>query len=319
MNTDKESLIVLFSDYLLLENSMSALSIKAYVSDVNLFCNFLQTEFIDHNALPDLVSFKQDHILEYLKYKQHIETSSQARFLCSMRAYTRFLLKENIIETDPCIYIENPKLSRYIPTVMSEQCVEGFLMAPDLSTFVGARDKAMLETLYAAGLRISELVSLEFDNINLTDGFLIVRGKGDKERLVPLSESAVYYIENYVATFRKEKDPKRKIKGIFLSSKGAAPVSRIAFWYRIKHYASMLGVKENVSPHTFRHAFATHLLNHDADLRSVQMLLGHSSITTTQIYTHVATKRMHQVYQSAHPRANAGYKRHFKNTSDPEK
>ena len=318
MVTDKKTLLVLFSDFLLLENGMSSLSIKSYTSDINLFCDFLTTEFINHGVMDNLVSFNHEHIKEYLKEHSKAEASTQARFLCSMRAYTRFLIKENLITEDPCIHVENPRLVRYVPTVLSEQCVESFLNAPDLSTYVGARDRAMLETLYATGLRISELISLEFDNINFTDGFMIVRGKGDKERLIPLGENAIYYIEYYVANFRRERDPKRRIGKIFLSAKGTGAISRVGFWYRIKYYSDLLGIMENVSPHTFRHAFATHLLNHNADLRSVQMLLGHSSVTTTQIYTHVATRRMHQVYESAHPRAGASYRRQNQDHTEKE-
>ena len=186
---------------------------------------------------------------------------------------------------------------------MSEGCVAAFLDAPDLNTHTGLRDKAMLETVYATGLRISELISLKFDNVFFQDGFVMIRGKGDKERIVPLCDDAIYWIELYINTKRKEKDPQRKCPFIFLSGKGIAPMSRIAFWYRIKVYGKQLGLTDSFSPHSFRHAFATHLLNHDADLRSVQMLLGHSSLTTTQIYTHVATERMHQVYNKAHPRS----------------
>ena len=186
---------------------------------------------------------------------------------------------------------------------MSEACVDAFLNAPDLSKHAGLRDKAMLETVYATGLRVSELVGLKFANLHLADGFVAVRGKGDKERLVPLGENACYWIETYVSGLRAQKDPTLSCPFVFLSGKGVQGMTRIAFWYRIKSYAKELGISEEISPHTFRHAFATHLLNHDADLRTVQMLLGHSSLTTTQIYTHVATRRMHEVYERTHPRA----------------
>lgn len=298
MDTRASELMVNFRDYLLLENGLSALSIKAYCADVERFFNFLEKNFSVKDE-----HFTQEHIEAFLKENIDHEASSNARFLCSLRAFTGFLKKESLIESDPCVRIENPKLIRNIPHVMSEGCVASFLNAPDLSTHTGLRDKAMLETVYATGLRISELISLKFDNVNFTDGFVIVRGKGDKERLVPLCEDAIYWIEMYVRTKRNEKDPNRKCPYIFLSGKGVAPVSRVAFWYRIKVYGKQLGLNDSFSPHSFRHAFATHLLNHDADLRSVQMLLGHSSLTTTQIYTHVATERMHQVYNKSHPRA----------------
>jgi integrase/recombinase XerD len=298
MDKRASELIVNFHDYLLLENGLSVLSIKAYCADVERFLNFIDKTFSVKDE-----HFTQSHIEAFLKENIDHEASSNARFLCSLRAFTNFLKKEKLIDNDPCVRIENPKLIRNIPHVMSEGCVAAFLDAPDLNTHTGLRDKAMLETVYATGLRISELISLKFDNVFFQDGFVMVRGKGDKERIVPLCDDAIYWIELYINTKRKEKDPQRKCPFIFLSGKGIASMSRIAFWYRIKVYGKQLGLTDSFSPHSFRHAFATHLLNHDADLRSVQMLLGHSSLTTTQIYTHVATERMHQVYNKAHPRS----------------
>ena len=292
----KEKLLLGFEDYLLLENGLSELSIRAYTSDISLFLDFVEREFHE-------IEVGVCQIEAYLKECTEHAPSSLARFLCSLRSFCHFLKKEKLIETDPCFPIENPKLIRHVPEVMSEQCVNAFLNAPDLLSHAGARDKAMLETIYATGLRVSELIALKFDNINFTDGFILIRGKGDKERLVPLCQEAIYWIEYYLSGFRKEKDPKRKCPYVFLSGKGVNAMTRIAFWYRIKKYCEALGITQDISPHTFRHAFATHLLNHDADLRSVQMLLGHSSLTTTQIYTHVATRRMHQVYDKSHPRS----------------
>ena len=298
MSTRASELMVNFRDYLLLENGLSTLSIKAYCADVERFLNFTDKTFSVSDE-----HFTQEHIEAFLKENIDHEASSNARFLCSLRAFTGFLKKEKLIENDPCVHIENPKIVRNIPHFMSEGCVAAFLDAPDLSTHTGLRDKAMLETVYATGLRISELISLKFDNIFFADGFVMVRGKGDKERVVPLCSDAIYWIELYISSKRKEKDPQRKCSYIFLSGKGIGPMTRIAFWYRIKTYGKQLGLTDSFSPHSFRHAFATHLLNHDADLRSVQVLLGHSSLTTTQIYTHVATERMHQVYDKAHPRS----------------
>ncbi len=294
---ESERILVGFSDYLLLEKGMSDSTIKSYLSDVRLFFTYLNQT--NSRILP----FTAGDIENFLKIKENWEPSSVARFLVSLRCACVYLKTDHQIEVDPCAHIENPKLIRHIPTVLSEASVEAFLNAPDPGSHTGLRDKAMLETLYATGLRVSELVSLKFDNVNFSDGFIIVRGKGDKERLVPLAESALYWIDTYVSTLRKTKDPKGSCPYIFLSGKGLAPMTRNAFWYRIKSYCSELGITSNVSPHTFRHAFATHLLNHDADLRSVQMLLGHSSLLTTQIYTHVATARLHQVYDKAHPRS----------------
>lgn len=286
-----------FCDFLLLENGLSHLTISAYRSDISLFCLYLKGKGVS------LLKFDENDIRDYLIDGHLDASSSAARFLCSLRAFTRYLIGEKVIDEDPCVKVANPRIIRDLPAVMSEDCVEAFLNAPDLSKHAGLRDKAMLETVYATGLRVSELVGLKFDNLHLTDGFVSIRGKGDKERLVPLGENASYWIETYVSSLRLKKDPTLSCPFVFLSGKGVQGMTRIAFWYRVKGYARELGITEDISPHTFRHAFATHLLNHDADLRTVQMLLGHSSLTTTQIYTHVATKRMHEVYERAHPRA----------------
>lgn len=297
---DEKLVMVRFGDYLLLERGLSEATLACYTSDVRLFLRHAATRGHDFG------DFTEDDVTEYLIVGGDNTSGSAARFLCSMRSFCGFLRAEKLREDDPCAHIENPKIVRQLPAVMSEECVEAFLNAPDLSSHTGLRDKAMLETVYAAGLRVSELVSLRFDNLNLTDGFVMIRGKGDKERLVPLGETARYWIDTYINTLRREKDPDRRCQEIFLSGKssdGAKGITRIAFWYRVKAYAKELGILQDITPHTFRHAFATHLLNHDADLRTVQMLLGHSSLTTTQIYTHVATRRMHEIYDRTHPHA----------------
>ena len=293
----QESVLLGFNDWLLLEKGLSELTIAAYCSDVSLFLDYVKKKNLSYQT------FGPDELRGYLIAGNDNKSTSAARFLCSMRSFCSFLKKENLIEADPSSEIENPKLERHLPSVMSEQCVEAFLECPDITTHTGLRDKAMLETVYATGLRVSELCKLRFDNINLTDGFLLIRGKGSKERMVPLGENACYWIETYVSTLRREKDPDGACPFVFLSGKGVNGLTRIAFWYRIKNYSKALGIIDDISPHTFRHAFATHLLNHDADLRTVQLMLGHSSLTTTQIYTHVATRRMHEVYNKAHPRA----------------
>ncbi len=286
-----------FNDYLRLELELSERTVSSYDSDLSLFFAFL----LKRGVSPD--AFTEADIEAYLIMGGAKEASSAARFICSLRSYCRYLTDTHKLEADPCAKIRSPRVARKLPQVMSENCVEAFLEAPDTATATGLRDKAMLETVYATGLRVSELCSLRFDSLHLNDGFLSVRGKGGKDRLVPLGENAVYWIENYAATARAQKDPKRQCPYVFLSGKGTGPLTRIAFWYRIKHYAQELGITQDVSPHSFRHAFATHLLNHDADLRVVQMMLGHSSLTTTQIYTHVATRRMHDIYNKTHPRA----------------
>ncbi|MGN0893674.1 MAG: site-specific tyrosine recombinase XerD [Succinivibrio sp.] len=289
--------LVLFRDYLLLELGLSQRTIDGYSTDMEKFFEYLDSANLKDDA------FNAGDIRKYLEIHGDFKSSTVARFMTSLKTYCEFLKKNGLIENDPTVFIERPKTSRHIPNVMSEDCVDAMLAAPDITDYTGLRDKAMLELLYATGLRISELISLKFDNINFVDSFILVRGKGDKDRIVPMGENASYWVGQYIQNGRPLKDPKRKSPFVFLSGKGLAPVTRNAFWYRIKVYCRKLNLSEDISPHTFRHAFATHLLNHDADLRTVQMLLGHSSLTTTQIYTHVATQRMHQVYDKAHPRS----------------
>lgn len=294
--TEDERLLLSFQDFLLLERELASLSIKAYLSDIKLFFNFLKAQNLS------LTKFSNEHIQAYLKEKVELDSRSVARFLCSLRTYCQFLIKQGIRQDDPAALIDNPRLAKTLPHTLSEEAVSLILEAPDLTTHVGLRDKAMLETLYATGLRVSELVNLKFENINLVDGFVLIRGKGDKERIVPLGESTIYWLSTYISSDeRKLKDPKVSCPYVFLSAKGLGAMTRIGFWYRIKVYVKQVGLSSDPSPHTFRHAFATHLLNHDADLRSVQMLLGHSSLTTTQIYTHVALARMQEIYAKAHP------------------
>lgn len=298
---DTAMVLIRYRDHLMLEKGLSQATVLAYSTDVRLFLTFI-LEKSGHS----FADFTQEDVEQYLIEGGDIESGSAARFLVSLRSFCEFLKIEKLREDDPCARVENPKITRQLPTVMSEECVEAFLNAPDITTHTGLRDKAMLETVYGAGLRVSELVSLRFDNLNLTDGFLIIRGKGDKERMVPLDENACYWIDTYVNSLRLDRDPKRSCPYVFLSAKysqGPRSMTRIAFWYRVKVYAKELGISSDITPHTFRHAFATHLLNHDADLRTVQMLLGHSNLTTTQIYTHVATKRLHEIYERTHPRA----------------
>ncbi len=298
---DAAMILIRYRDHLMLEKGLSQATVLAYTTDVRLFLAFI-LEKSGHAA----IDFTQQDVEQYLVEGGDIESGSAARFLVSLRSFCSFLKIEKLREDNPCARVENPKIARHLPTVMSEECVEAFLNAPDITTHTGLRDKAMFETVYGAGLRVSELVSLRFDNLNLTDGFLIIRGKGDKERMVPLDENACYWIDTYVNSLRADRDPKRSCPYVFLSAKysdGPRCMTRIAFWYRVKNYAKELGITSDITPHTFRHAFATHLLNHDADLRTVQMLLGHSNLTTTQIYTHVATKRLHEIYERAHPRA----------------
>lgn len=303
MKTDFKEIICNYEDYLLLEYSLSSNSIKSYISDINRFLTFLKD-----NLSVDLSSLSTENIRSYLEFIHEYKASSIARSLTSVRNFCRFLVKEKILSYDPSCTVDSPKQTKLIPHVISESTVDFLLKAPDCSTFQGQRDKAMLELVYATGLRVSELVTLKFDNVNFQDGFIKIVGKGGKERLIPVCKRALDYLRQYVEGFRTQKDPKSSYPYIFISVKIGSngkvrPLTRIGFWQRIKKYCLDIGIdSSSISPHTFRHAFATHLLNHDADLRSVQMMLGHSSLTTTQIYTYVATYRMHQIFNRAHPR-----------------
>ena len=229
---------------------------------------------------------------------------TQARILSSLRQFFLWQVSTDKREDNPCEDIKTPKLGRDIPKDLSEADVEALLSAPDTSTALGLRDKAMLEVLYACGLRVSELINLSMEQVNLNAGWLQITGKGNKTRLVPLGEYSRDALENYLTYGRGDLIAHLKAgncQAVFLTAQGGF-MTRQNFWYAIKKYAKIAGIDEALSPHTLRHAFATHLLNHGADLRSVQMLLGHSDLSTTQIYTHVATARLQALHEEHHPR-----------------
>ena len=225
---------------------------------------------------------------------------STSRFLSACRQFYRYCVRERLLDADPTRLVESPKIGRALPKTLTELDVEKLLGAPTDDP-LGNRDKAMLELLYACGLRISELIAVETSDINLQLGVIRVIGKGNKERMVPIGQAAVDAISEYLRTSRQELIGFAANDMLFLSRRGKK-MTRQAFWYRIKHYAKISGIKKPVSPHVIRHAFATHLLNHGADLRSLQMMLGHSDLSTTQIYTHVAQERLKHIHKSHHPR-----------------
>lgn len=229
---------------------------------------------------------------------------SQARLLSSLKQFFAWLIDSGYREDDPCSQIKAPKLGRTLPKDLSEDDVERLLSAPDVSSAIGLRDKAMLEVLYASGLRVSELVNLSLDQVNLNAGWLQIVGKGNKMRLVPLGELASEALSNYLTFGRGHLIAHLKAgncQAVFLTTQGGY-MTRQNFWYLIKKHAKTAGIDKDLSPHTLRHAFATHLINHGADLRSVQLLLGHSDLSTTQIYTHVATARLQKLHAENHPR-----------------
>jgi integrase/recombinase XerD len=259
--------------------------------------------WLAERSLGSLLTSRDSDLLQYLGWRleQGRSPRSTARFLSCIRGYFRFQLREGRIDSDPSLEVESPKLGRPLPKSLSEREVEALLAAPSLGDPVEFRDRTMLELLYACGLRVSELVGLRLAQLGLNQGVVRIIGKGGKERLVPMGEEALAWLQRYLRGTRAELLGARHSDTVFPSRLGRT-MTRQAFWYRIKLYASRAGITVSLSPHTLRHAFATHLVNHGADLRVVQLLLGHSDLSTTQIYTHIARERMKELHASHHPR-----------------
>ncbi len=305
--SSEQQIIERFIDHLWMENGLSENTLSAYRNDLAGFALWLNEK---HHLLAEVdTSMVQDFLA--FNYQIHQKRRSVARLLSSLRRFYLFLYRENQINEDPTRLLESPKGERSLPLSLNEQQIEDLLAAPDTSDDLGLRDRAMLEILYATGLRVSELINLQTSQVSLQQGVIRVIGKGDKERLVPVGEIALDWLMQYYQRSRpallSKTTASNKNAGlcseIFVTKRGGA-MTRQAFWYMVKRYALVAGiVSEQLSPHTLRHAFATHLLNHGADLRVVQMLLGHSDISTTQIYTHVADQRLREMYQKHHPRA----------------
>ncbi|WP_249038121.1 site-specific tyrosine recombinase XerD [Shewanella algidipiscicola] len=272
-------------------------TLQAYRSDLCHFDRFVQSQ---HAALIEV-----DAVLvrEYLsqRFDTGFAKSSSARLISSLRRFYQYLVAKKRIAIDPMAMIKPPKLARTLPDSLSEADVDRLLSEPNVDEPIECRDRAMLELLYASGLRVSELVGLTMDQLSLRQGVVRIVGKGSKERLVPLGEMAVTEIEQYLASARFELLKGNSSDVVFPSKRGTM-MTRQTFWHRIKLYALRAGIAVHLSPHTLRHAFATHLLNHGADLRVVQLLLGHSDLSTTQIYTHVAKARLAKLHQAHHPR-----------------
>lgn len=286
-----------FIDGLWLERGLSENTLAAYRRDVAQYHEWLVTDG------GDLLAADAAQLQLFLGKRLSAGTSprSTARFLSSLRSFYRWALRENLITEDPSLRIESPKQGKPLPKSLSESDVEKLLEMPDLDRVVEFRDRTMLELLYACGLRVSELVGLTMSQVSLNQGVIRVMGKGSKERLVPMGEEALLWLQRYTRGPRVDLLRGRPSDVLFPSNRGTA-MTRQTFWYRIKIYGERAGIQSHLSPHTLRHAFATHLLNHGADLRVVQMLLGHSDLSTTQIYTHVARQRMQELHASHHPR-----------------
>ena len=288
-------IIEAYIDAVWMERGLAENTLAAYRTDLRRFAAWLGARG------GDLVGASRGDVLEYLAGLAASPPRSIARRLSSLRRFYQYLMRHGRIGADPCARIDTPRLGRALPDALSESEVEALLEAPDLGTREGLRDRTMLELLYATGLRVSELVNLRVGQINFEQGVVRVVGKGGKERLVPLGESALDWLQRYLREGRPRLAASRSADALFPGGRGKA-ISRQAFWYAIKRFASVAGIGKPISPHTLRHAFATHLLNHGADLRVVQLLLGHSDISTTQIYTHVARERLKQLHRSHHPR-----------------
>ena len=283
-------------EHLWLHQGVSHNTQASYRSDLRRYCDYLSQQ--QHRLLDTTTGGLQDYLL--WRRSQGLSPRSTSRFLSAMKKFCQFAIKQNWLSHDPSATLKRPKLPQAIPHSLSEEDVEALLDAPDTDTELGLRDRTMLEVLYASGLRVTELIRLQLEQISLKQGLVRIIGKGDKERLVPLGEEALDWLQRYLQYGRPALSDKSS-PWIFITQRGTL-LTRQAFWYRIKHYADRAGIRAHLSPHTLRHAFATHLLNHGADLRVLQMLLGHSDLSTTQIYTQVARERLQSLHAQHHPR-----------------
>ncbi|HKJ22339.1 MAG TPA: site-specific tyrosine recombinase XerD [Gammaproteobacteria bacterium] len=297
MRPGDHSVLERFLDALWMEQGLRDNTLTAYRADLQGLAAWLGPRG------RDLVSARREDLLAYLsqRVQQGVHVRTTARLLASMRRLYQYLCREGRRGDDPTVQIEAPKLHRSLPAALSEAEVEALLGAPDASADVGFRDRAMLELLYATGLRVSELVALTMTQLNLQQETVRVTGKGGKERLVPVGEEALGWVSEYLGTVRPRLLKGRLCDGVFVTQRGGA-MTRQAFWHLIKRYARRGEIAKSISPHTLRHSFATHLLNHGADLRALQMLLGHNDLSTTQIYTHVARERLKELHAKHHPR-----------------
>jgi len=296
MRSDAQ-LIDSFIDFLWVEQGLSDNTLASYRSDLSKFSQWLAKQE------QDLVRVNAEILQDYLawRYQQQLSARSTARFLSSVRRFYGHWVMQGLLDSDPTLTVSSPKLGKSLPHTLTEAETLALLDAPEGDTPLGKRDLAMIELMYSSGLRVSELISLELSQISLRQGVVRVLGKGSKERLVPMGEQALDCLIDYLQTARPEFLGQKSHDTVFLSTRGQQ-MTRQTFWHRIKHYAKVAGIRKHLSPHTLRHAFATHLLNHGADLRTLQMLLGHSDLSTTQIYTYVAKERLKSLHQQHHPR-----------------
>jgi len=289
-----------FCDAIWLEDGLSKNTIESYRRDIRLFGDWL-SQASDRSLSAALEEDITGYFARRGSMQSAFRASTQSRLLSSLKRFYRYSLHKGKVDVDPTIRLDAPRQTRRLPKTLSETEVEALLMAPDTESSAGLRDRGMLELIYACGLRVSELVGVKLTHVDLNAGVVRVLGKGSKERLVPLGEEAIGWLDRYQRIARTEILAGRTSDHLFITSRGEG-MTRQAFWYLLKRYALMAIPGKSLSPHTLRHAFATHLLNHGADLRVLQLLLGHSDISTTQIYTHVAKERLKSLHAKHHPR-----------------
>lgn len=296
-----EQALEAFLAHLLLSEGLSANTQSAYRSDLRMFMRWLHQGEPENTLL--WVSVSRADLEAFLRAMQEAkrQTRSIARMASSLKRFYAFALEQAWVKYNPCDLLVMPKTVAAIPRVMSEQQVSDLLNAPDVQTDLGLRDRAILELMYASGLRVSEVVSLPLAQLNISAGLVLIRGKGNKERIVPLGEYASEWLQSYLQQARPNLVGDKWVDTLFVSRIGR-PMTRQTLWHRIHNLAQIAGITGKLSPHDLRHAFATHLINHGADLRTVQLLLGHSDLSTTQIYTHVAKERLKSIHQQHHPR-----------------
>ncbi|WP_416548264.1 site-specific tyrosine recombinase XerD [Limnohabitans sp. DCL3] len=301
MHEASQNAIDRFAEALWLEDGLAANTLAAYRLDLSLYANWL---FLTHRLA---LAASQEHHLQSYFAQRHAQTkaTSANRRLTVFKRFFRWALRERLIPSDPTLRMLAAKQALRVPKTLGEAQVDALLSAPDVTTPLGLRDRAMLELMYASGLRVSELVSLKTLHVSLNEGVLRIMGKGSKERLVPFGEEAREWLQRYMGQARASMLGQSQTQDLFVTTSGTTPgtaMSRVMFWSLVKRYAIAAGITAPLSPHTLRHAFATHLLNHGADLRAVQMLLGHADISTTTIYTHVARERLKTLHAQHHPR-----------------
>jgi len=290
--------ISLFLDALWLEDGLSKNTLEAYRSDLEIFAQWL-----DMTHQRNLLQTSAVEITQFMAIRRADKATSANRRLTVLKRFFRYMIRQNFLIEDPCLQLRPAKQGMRMPISLTEQQVEALLQAPNLEEDLGLRDRAMIELMYASGLRVSEMIHLKLIHLRLNEGIIhIMGGKGNKERLVPFGGEAAQYLQQYLEQARPQLLQNQTSEYLFIGRHTANCLTRQAFWYVIKRYAQIAGIPGHLSPHTLRHAFATHLLNHGADLRVVQLLLGHADISTTQIYTHIARERLKNIHQQHHPR-----------------